>query len=213
MHASVHGWPNEADRFSASPRGPSSFARRRKKRATVPPSSGAEARAGAGMWRRGAEKSMQGWSIHVWQVVTRRARASVARARAFGAVARSGRSPVLAPDTPPPDTLINDYDFAYDHPSYWFRSPDDPTATFRCSLDGAAPLRVRLAGAVHGPSPSAGTLRGRGPSTRPEVRSDTGEPSWYATEPPPPPPCARERRVSSRRAAGAASRRRLGART
>ena len=43
-----------------------------------------------------------------------------------------------AADTTPPDTLIADYDVAYDHASYWFRSPDDPTATFRCSLDGAA---------------------------------------------------------------------------
>jgi hypothetical protein len=92
-----------------------------------------------------------------------------------------------AADTSPPDTVISDYDVAYDHASFWFRSPDDPTATFRCSLDAGAfvdctsPAQyTALAVGWHSFEVEAVDAAGNVDPTPVNM-------SWSASEPPPPP--------------------------
>jgi HYR domain-containing protein len=93
-----------------------------------------------------------------------------------------------AADTTPPDTLISDYDVAYDHASYWFRSPDDPAATFRCSLDGAAPSECVSPAQYTGLAVGWHTFEVVAVDAAGNVDPTPENRSWYATEPLPPPP-------------------------
>jgi hypothetical protein len=116
---------------------------------------------------------------------SRFARAVVAALALVAVALPSGAA--RAADTTPPDTVISDYDVAYDHANFWFRSPDDPSATFRCSLDGSAfsdcssPAQyTSLALGWHSFEVEAVDSAGN-------VDPSPANMSWYATSPPPPP--------------------------
>jgi hypothetical protein len=92
-----------------------------------------------------------------------------------------------APDTTPPDTVVTDYDIAYDHASFWFTSPDDPTATFQCTLDAATPVACTSPVAYTGLKATDHTFQVAAVDAAGNVDPTPVTMSWTASAPPPPP--------------------------
>ena len=120
----------------------------------------------------------------------------------FGKFSRAARAVVLvlalvvvalpaaarAADETAPETVINDYDIAYDHASFWFRTADGSPATFRCSLDGAVAADCGSPAQYTGLAVGWHTFEVAAVDAAGNADPTPANSSWYASEPPPPPP-------------------------
>lgn len=85
-----------------------------------------------------------------------------------------------------PETVVTDYDVAYDHATFWFSS-DQPTATFECALDTTVFTACTSPAKYTGLNPASHEFQVRAVDTAGNVDPTPVDMSWTSSAPQPPP--------------------------